>query len=135
MTSAPRVARSTEGLKDRQPPVKGGRVIVVAALGATQTIAWASSYYKPAILGNPIAQTLHLPLSVFFGSFSGAFSLVSLCSYGPCSHRVHCKRLEHSVIVRAANIGLNAHGSLYSPLMPLWLDQVATRTPLIRMPR
>jgi len=75
MTSAPRVARSTEGLKDRQPPVKGGRVIVVAALGATQTIAWASSYYMPAILGNPIAQTLHLPLSVFFGSFSGALLL------------------------------------------------------------
>jgi len=75
MTSAPRVARSTEGLKDRQPPVKGGRVIVVAALGATQTIAWASSYYMPAILGNPIAQTLHLPISVFFGSFSGALLL------------------------------------------------------------
>ena len=35
------------------------RVTVVAALGATQTIAWASSYYMPAILGAPIARTLH----------------------------------------------------------------------------
>ncbi|MGC1887106.1 MAG: MFS transporter, partial [Stellaceae bacterium] len=52
-----------------------GRVIVVAALGTTQTIAWASSYYMPAILGNPIAQTLHLPTSVFFGLFSGALLL------------------------------------------------------------
>ena len=26
-----------------------GRVTVVAALGTTQTIAWASSYYMPAI--------------------------------------------------------------------------------------
>jgi len=52
--------------------VTTGRVIVVAALGATQTIAWASSYYMPAILGAPIASALHLPRSVFFGLFSGA---------------------------------------------------------------
>ena len=32
-----------------------GRVAVVAVLGITQTIAWASSYYMPAILGAPIA--------------------------------------------------------------------------------
>ena len=38
-----------------------GRVTVVAALGTTQTIAWASSYYMPAILGAPIAAALHLP--------------------------------------------------------------------------
>ena len=52
-----------------------GRVIVVVALGATQTIAWASSYYMPAILGGPIANALHLPTSVFFGLFSGALLL------------------------------------------------------------
>jgi MFS family permease len=55
--------------------MKPGRVIVVAALGTTQTIAWASSYYMPAILGNSIAQTLDLPTSVFFGLFSGALLL------------------------------------------------------------
>ena len=52
-----------------------GRVIVVAALGATQTVAWASSYYMPAILGAPIARALHLPTSIFFGLFSGALLL------------------------------------------------------------
>ena len=52
-----------------------GRVGLVAALGATQTIAWASSYYMPAILGAPIAAALHLPTSVFFGLFSGALLL------------------------------------------------------------
>jgi MFS family permease len=51
------------------------RAIVVAALGTTQTIAWASSYYMPAILGAPIAAALHLPTSVFFGLFSGALLL------------------------------------------------------------
>jgi MFS family permease len=55
--------------------VKGHRAIVVAALGSTQTIAWASSYYMPAILGEPIATALHLPTSVFFGLFSGALLL------------------------------------------------------------
>ena len=51
------------------------RAIVVVALGATQTIAWASSYYMPAILGGPIANALDLPESVFFGLFSGALLL------------------------------------------------------------
>jgi MFS family permease len=55
--------------------VTSGRVTVVAALGATQTVAWASSYYMPAILGAPIARALHLPTSVFFGLFSGALLL------------------------------------------------------------
>jgi MFS family permease len=55
--------------------VKSHRAIVVAALGTTQTIAWASSYYMPAILGAPIADALHLPDSVFFGLFSGALLL------------------------------------------------------------
>ena len=50
---------------------------VVAALGTTQTLAWASSYYLPAILGAPIAQALGLAPSVFFGIFSGALLLSS----------------------------------------------------------
>jgi MFS family permease len=51
------------------------RVIVVAALGSTQTLAWASSYYLPAILGAPIAASLGLSPSVFFGIFSIALLL------------------------------------------------------------
>jgi MFS family permease len=63
-----------------------GRVAVVAVLGATQTIAWASSYYMPAILGAPIADALHLPTSVFFGLFSGALLLSAVI--GPSVGRV-----------------------------------------------
>jgi hypothetical protein len=33
------------------------RSIVVAALGTAQTLAWASSYYLPAILADPICAT------------------------------------------------------------------------------
>jgi predicted MFS family arabinose efflux permease len=57
-----------------------GKTRVVAALGSTQTLAWASSYYLPAILGAPIASTLHLPTSVFFGVFSGAMLLSGVLS-------------------------------------------------------
>src|ERR1700758_1498428 len=63
-----------------------GRVGVVAVLGTTQTIAWASSYYMPAILGGPIADALHLPTSVFFGLFSGALLLSAVM--GPSAGRL-----------------------------------------------
>jgi MFS family permease len=51
------------------------RTIVVAAIGSTQTLAWASSFYLPAIHGAPIAAGLGLPVSVFFGVFSAALLL------------------------------------------------------------
>lgn len=38
-------------------------------------MAWASSYYLPAVLGAPIAAGLGLPPSVFFGIFSAALLL------------------------------------------------------------
>jgi MFS family permease len=52
-----------------------GKTSVVAAIGSTQTLAWASSFYLPAILGAPIAAGLGLPVSVFFGVFSAALLL------------------------------------------------------------
>lgn len=55
--------------------MRSSRATVVAALGATQTLAWGSSYYLPAILGAPIATALGLPTSLFFGVFSVALLL------------------------------------------------------------
>lgn len=59
----------------REAALGPSKTIVVAALGTTQTLAWASSYYLPAILGAPIAAALGLPASVFFGIFSGSLLL------------------------------------------------------------
>jgi MFS family permease len=56
------------------------RTIVVSGIGTTQTLAWASSYYLPAILGAPIAAALGLPASVFFGVFSASLLLGSAIS-------------------------------------------------------
>jgi MFS family permease len=60
--------------------MRSERTVVVTALGSTQTLAWASSYYLPAILGAPIAATLHLPTTLFFGVFSGAMLLSGMLS-------------------------------------------------------
>lgn len=49
-----------------------GNLGVVLALGTTQTIAWASSYYLPAILAAPIARDLDVTQTLVFGALSGA---------------------------------------------------------------
>jgi predicted MFS family arabinose efflux permease len=54
------------------------RLPVVLVLGCTQTLAWASSYYLPAILGDPIARDLHIPTSWFFGAFSAALLVAAV---------------------------------------------------------
>ncbi|MFH1345811.1 MAG: MFS transporter [Pseudomonadota bacterium] len=45
---------------------------VILALGTTQTIAWASSYYLPAILAAPIARDIDVTQTLVFGALSGA---------------------------------------------------------------
>ncbi len=82
-----------------------GRVAVVAVLGTTQTIAWASSYYMPAILGVPIASALHLPTSVFFGLFSGALLLSAVV--GPSVGRL-IDRHGGRVLLAASNLVIAA---------------------------
>ena len=43
---------------------------VVAVLGTTQTIAWASSYYLPAVLADPIARDIGVSPGLVFAAFS-----------------------------------------------------------------
>ncbi|RXT50016.1 MFS transporter [Bradyrhizobium betae] len=55
-----------------------GSLPVVVALGTAQTIAWASSYYLPAILAAPIAHDLDLAPTYVFGALSGALVISGL---------------------------------------------------------
>jgi MFS family permease len=55
-----------------------GTTRVVVALGTTQTLAWASSYYLPAILAVPMAREFGLSPSWVFGAFSAALVLSAL---------------------------------------------------------
>jgi MFS family permease len=47
-------------------------------LGSAQTLAWASSYYLPAILAGPMALELGLSTRWVFGAFSAALLLVAM---------------------------------------------------------
>jgi MFS family permease len=57
----------------------------VLALGSAQTLAWASSYYLPAILAAPMAQDLGIPASWVFAGFSAAMLLSAVL--GPAAGR------------------------------------------------
>jgi predicted MFS family arabinose efflux permease len=54
------------------------RLSVIIPLGLTQTVAWASSYYLPAILARPIADDLGVPASYVYGALSGALIVAGL---------------------------------------------------------
>ena len=51
---------------------------IIVALGTTQTLAWASSYYLPAILADPIARDLGVSSNWIFAAFSAALVLSAL---------------------------------------------------------
>jgi len=57
-------------------PQGAGRVVI--ALAVTQTLAWASSYYIPAVLAVPMARELGLASRWVFGAFSAALVLSAL---------------------------------------------------------
>lgn len=61
------------------------RASVVTALGLAQTLAWASSYYLPAMLAVPMARDLGVSASMVFAAFSVA--LVVSAFLGPYAGR------------------------------------------------
>ncbi|MBV9814514.1 MAG: MFS transporter [Alphaproteobacteria bacterium] len=78
-------------------PLRNRSTLTVAALGITQTLAWGSSYYLPAILADPIAAALGVPKSLFFGFFSA--SLLLQAALGPAIGKAIDRRGERSVLV------------------------------------
>lgn len=63
---------------------------VVAALGAAQTIAWASTYYLPAALGSAIAADTGLSTFAFFAIVTAALVISALL--GPAVGRIVDRR-------------------------------------------
>lgn len=60
--------------------------MVVSVVGIAQTIAWASTYYLPAVLAAPIARDFGLRSSDLFGLFS--LSLIVAALAGPFAGRL-----------------------------------------------
>jgi predicted MFS family arabinose efflux permease len=56
----------------------GGRARTVVALGTAQTLAWASSYYLPAMLAAPMARDLGVSTPTVFAAFSAALAVSAL---------------------------------------------------------
>src|SRR5438309_2558921 len=54
---------------------------IILTLGTTQTLAWASSYYLPALIADPVARDLGVSSNWIFGAFSA--SLVISAMLGP----------------------------------------------------
>ncbi len=83
------------------PPPARPPALLVAALGVTQAIAWASSYYLPAILARPMAQAAGLPVEAVFLAVSGALGLAGLC--GPAVGRAIDRRGGRGILA-ASNL-------------------------------
>ena len=58
--------------------MSGRQLPVVLALGTTQTLAWASSVYLPALVADPIAHDLGISSNWIFGAYSGALVIAGL---------------------------------------------------------
>jgi predicted MFS family arabinose efflux permease len=98
-----------------------GKLGVVVVLGTTQTLAWASSYYLPAILADRIAGDLGISSTWFFAAFSG--SLVISAMVGPRVGRT-VDAIGGREVLAASNViiaaGLAALALAHSQAM-LWL--------------
>ncbi len=71
--------------------------LTVTVIGTTQTLAWASSYYLPAVLADPIAAGLGVPKALFFGCFSA--SLLLQAALGPMIGRAIDRHGGRGVLV------------------------------------
>src|SRR6516162_7327541 len=78
---------------------------LILALGATQTLAWASSVYLPAILADPIARDLGVSANWIFGAYSSALALAAIL--GPrVGHQID--RLGGRPVLSISNLMLAA---------------------------
>ena len=93
------------------------RARTITTLGTAQTLAWASSYYLPAVLAAPMARDLGLATPTVFAAFSLALIVSALV--GPWSGRV-IDRSGGRPLLMATNgvfaLGLLALGTAQGPL-------------------
>jgi predicted MFS family arabinose efflux permease len=73
------------------------RIGTIAALGSAQTLAWASSYYLPAMLAVPMARDLGVSTPTVFAAFSAALGVSALV--GPWAGRAIDRHGGRSVLV------------------------------------
>ncbi|MGK7864240.1 MFS transporter [Falsiroseomonas sp. E2-1-a4] len=108
-------------MTEASPP---GARRVVFALGTTQTLAWASSYYLPAILAAPMAREFGLSTAWVFGAFSAALIVSALA--GPVVGRVIDARggrgmlTASNMVLAAGLLGMGLAGDVWT-MAAAWL--------------
>src|ERR1700743_2007317 len=91
---------------------------VIVGLGTTRALAWASSYYLPAILADPIARDLGVSSNWVFGAFSA--SLVISALLGPAIGRT-IDRIGGRQVFSLSNLVLAAGLALLGLATSIWL--------------
>ncbi len=101
-----------------------GRLPVILVLGTTQTLAWGSSYYLPAIVAEPIGHDLGITASWVFAAFS--LSLLISGLVGPAVGR----RIDNvggrevlaaSNLILAAGLGLLSLAHDLATVLLAWI--------------
>jgi predicted MFS family arabinose efflux permease len=100
------------------------RIAVILLLGVAQTLAWASTFYLPAILADRIALDLGMSSTWFFAAFSAA--LVVSAMVGPRAGRTvdaigGREVLAVSNVIFAAGLALLAFAYTQAALWVAWL--------------
>lgn len=100
------------------------RFATVVILGSTQTLAWASSYYLPAVLADSIAKDTGVSTNWLFGIFSGALIISALL--GPRMGRMSDggggnRMLAGSNLLFAGGLALLAFAQGISTLVAAWV--------------
>lgn len=92
--------------------MQGAPVRVVGILGSAQTLAWASSYYLPAMLADPMARDLGVSAPTVYAAFSAA--MVASALVGPWAGQAIDRRGGRIVLAATSllfAIGLGMLGS------------------------
>ncbi|MDG9882932.1 MFS transporter [Pseudomonas sp. GD04058] len=103
-------------------PANVGRARLVFTLGITQILAWASTFYLPAVLAGPIARDTGWSLSFVVGGLSWGMLVAGLCS--PLAGRLIDRRGGRSVLV-FSSLMLGAGLTVMSIASSLWLYYLA----------
>jgi predicted MFS family arabinose efflux permease len=117
-----RDANLTRKTSDTPKMVSARRYPLILALGTTQTLAWASSYYLPAILADPIAHDLGISSNWVFAAFSA--SLVISAVLGPRIGR-QIDRVGGRPVLCFSNLTLAGGLALLGLTHSIWLMVVA----------